>query len=95
MTHQPQPPVDLLAALTPDALKGVRLGVPTAFLPDDEVVMKSFTEAVDLLRKLGAEIVKPADIEAVADLKKIASGLDTVVLDTEFKVLPSSNFLSL
>jgi aspartyl-tRNA(Asn)/glutamyl-tRNA(Gln) amidotransferase subunit A len=57
-TSSPQPVPDYTAALTGD-IKGVRVGVPRAFVADgvDAAVRTAFDQALDTLRSLGATLV--------------------------------------
>ena len=76
-----QPRSDYTQYLKPDALKGARIGIPRAFFyepvaaPDDDTAhgglkpeqMQVMTEAIAVLKQLGAVIVDPADIPSVVD----------------------------
>ncbi len=81
-----QPPVvpDYTKALDPNALKGVRLGVARQFAGNNENVLAAFNASLDVMRGLGATIVDPADFPDFAEIR--ASGNETIVLDTDFKV---------
>ncbi|HVC21165.1 MAG TPA: amidase [Vicinamibacterales bacterium] len=68
--------------LDPNGLKGARLGVPRQHLFGYSPAADRIVEAaLDTLKKLGAEIIDPADIPTLADLGK-GEGL---VLSYEFK----------
>jgi amidase len=78
-----QPPAnrDYAVHLRADALKGARIGIPRANYYDrvtppgekeprgglNEAQAAAMAEAIDVLRKAGAEIVDPADIPSVVD----------------------------
>lgn len=81
-----QPPIvpDYTKALNPNALKGVRLGVARQFAGRSATVLAAFNASVDIIRGLGATIVDPADFPDFAEIR--ASGNETIVLDTDFKV---------
>src|SRR5690606_5015005 len=78
---QPPPNRDYTAHLQAGALAGARIGIPRANYYDevtppgaseprgglDEARSKLMAEAIDLLRKAGAEIVDPADIPSIVD----------------------------
>jgi aspartyl-tRNA(Asn)/glutamyl-tRNA(Gln) amidotransferase subunit A len=57
-TSSPQPAPDFTAALTGD-VKGLRIGVPRAFVADgvDDEVRRAYDEALDTLRHAGAKLV--------------------------------------
>lgn len=67
-TASPQPVDDYVGAARADQLKGVRIGLPAAWLdgPIDPGVTAAFRTALDRLRSLGAEVVEvtlpPADV---------------------------------
>lgn len=65
------------ANLNPDALKGMRLGVPRDRVGDNPAIKARFEAALDVMRKQGAEIVD------IADTRKGFEGLG----DAEFEVL--------
>jgi amidase len=78
---QPPPNRDYTVHLRADALKGARIGIPRANFYDrvtppgqkelrgglNEAQAKVMAEAIEVLRKAGAEIVDPADIPSVVD----------------------------
>jgi amidase len=72
---------DYLAALRPDALKGVRIGVLRFVGPWSPPVDAVFAQALDILRAQGATLV---DIAAMKDRDKIGPAELTVLL-TELK----------
>jgi amidase len=81
---QPKPVPDYRKALIPDALRGVRLGVPRKFLGADENILAAFNESIEVIRKLGAVVIDPAEFPDADEL--IASENETTVLSTDFKV---------
>ncbi len=78
---QPPPNRDYTVHLRADALKGARIGIPRANYYDpvtppgakeprgglNAAQAQAMAEAIDVLRKAGAEIVDPADIPSVVD----------------------------
>ncbi|ETW77517.1 hypothetical protein HETIRDRAFT_10776, partial [Heterobasidion irregulare TC 32-1] len=81
---QPARVPDYTAALRRDALRGVRLGVPRLFMPDDQNIVAAFNASLDVIRALGATVVDPAEFPDAEEL--LASNNETLVLDTDFKV---------
>ena len=73
---------DYLAALKPDALKGVRIGVLRFAMGWSEPTDKVFEQALAVLKAQGATLV---DITELKDREKIGKA-ETLVLNTEFKV---------
>ncbi|KAG6337024.1 hypothetical protein ID866_2084, partial [Astraeus odoratus] len=67
------------------ALAGKRLGVPRKLMKQDEAVQEAFEEGLSVLRKLGAEVVDPADFPS-ADEVVTQKGDEHVVLTVEFKI---------
>ncbi len=71
-THGTEVPADYTRFLDPDGLRGVRIGVPRevywGYSPPADAIGEA---ALDALRKLGAEIVDPADIPTA---REMASG---------------------
>ncbi len=77
----PPPNRDYTALLKRDGLKGARIGIPRAFYYDkhtapgdkeprgglSETQAKAMAEAIEILKKEGAEIVDPADIPSIVD----------------------------
>jgi amidase len=88
---QPDPVPDFTQALRKDALKGKRIGVPrhvflnTSISGDDPSVNIAFEKALQVIRGLGATVVDPADIPSAEEI--IRSDNETIVLDTDFKVM--------
>ena len=62
--RQPQPVPNYLEALNPDALKGVRFGVPRAFQDTNDYVVTQFNSALETIRNLGGILVDPAEFSA-------------------------------
>lgn len=81
---QPFPVPDYRKALNPHALHGVRLGVPRKFQGTDDNIIAAFNASLDIIKKLGAVIVDPADFPDADEL--LASNNETIVLSTDFKV---------
>ena len=81
---QPAKVPDFSKALVPNGLKGVRLGVPRRFGSDDQNIMAAFNASIEVIRKLGATVVDPAEFPDAEEL--LASNNETLVLDTDFKV---------
>jgi amidase len=69
------------AALDKDGLRGARIGVARNFFGFHDHVDRLLDEAVDMLRRLGAEVVDPADVAGV----KAMSEAEWTVLLYEFK----------
>jgi len=57
--QQPAKVPDFMKALNPNALKGVRLGVPRLFVGNDPNITAVFNQSLDIMRSLGATIVDP------------------------------------
>ncbi|KAF9484228.1 amidase signature enzyme [Pholiota conissans] len=87
---QPSIVPDYTKALSKDALKGKRIGVPRRVYMDEKVVddvssvAVAFEEALNVLKNLGATIVDPADLPSAVDLSK--SEYESLVLDVECKI---------
>ncbi|KIJ40411.1 hypothetical protein M422DRAFT_49157 [Sphaerobolus stellatus SS14] len=82
--QQPLIVPDYTKALNPNALKGVRLGVPRLFVGNDNNITAAFNQSLDIMRSLGATIVDPADFPDAQELR--ASGNSSIVLSADFKV---------
>lgn len=95
---QPDRVPDYTRALRKDALRGKRIGVPrhvflnNSISGDDPSINVAFEQALNVIRRLGATVVDPADIPSAEEI--VRSNNETVVLDTEFKVIVC-NLLSL
>lgn len=86
---QPSVVPDYLKALNPQGLKGKTIGIPrTLFSGTNPVVISAFNASVEIIRKLGATIVDPADLLDEAMFR--ISHNSTIVLDTDFKVCCAS-----
>jgi amidase len=83
---QPELVPDYRKALDAQALRGVRLGVPRLFLGTDENIIAAFDDAIEVIRKLGAVVIDPAEFPDAQELK--ASTAESTVLSTDFKVSP-------
>ena len=81
---QPESVPDYRQALDAQALRGVRLGVPRIFLGTDENILGAFNESIEVIRKLGAVVVDPAEFPDAHKL--MASTAEDTVLSTDFKV---------
>ncbi|KAF8575673.1 amidase signature enzyme [Ramaria rubella] len=81
---QPKPVPDFTKALNPNALKGVRLGVPRLFQGDDENIIAAFNASLEVLKELGATIIDPADLPDAEEM--LASNNESTVLSVDFKV---------
>ncbi|EKM57234.1 uncharacterized protein PHACADRAFT_254888 [Phanerochaete carnosa HHB-10118-sp] len=81
-----QPPVvpDYTKALDKNALKGARIGVVRQFVDGNENVLAALDASVELMTRMGATMVDPADFSnyAIDEAKEN----EMIVLDTEFKV---------
>ncbi|MDP9368596.1 MAG: amidase [Chloroflexota bacterium] len=68
-THAAEAPADYTRFLDPDGLRGARIGVPRevywGYSPPADAICE---DALDALRKLGAEIVDPADIPTAREM---------------------------
>ena len=89
LTQPPEVP-DFTRALSRDALKGKRLGVPRRVYMDESItksdpsVRVAFEAALDVLRDLGAEVVDPADLPSADEIHK--SDKEITVLEVDCKV---------
>jgi amidase len=84
-THaQPEEVPDFTKALDPNALKGVCLGVPQLFQPQDVNIVTAFNASLEIIKGLGATIIDPADFPDAEEL--LASNNETTVLNVDFKV---------
>jgi amidase len=81
---QPVPVPDYIKALNPEALRGVRVGVPRKFVGSDPNIIAAFNASIEVIRNLGAIVIDPADYPDAEEL--MASGNETIVLSTDFKV---------
>jgi amidase len=81
---QPEDVPDYRKALDPFALRGVRLGVPRLFQGEDQNIIVAFNRSIEVIRKLGAVVVDPAEFPDAQELKD--SEAETTVLTTDFKV---------
>ncbi len=72
---------DYTQFLDPNGLKGKRIGVEAAFLKGHEGVVKLYKEAIEVLKKQGAEVV---EIELMKDVNKLGPD-EFTVLQYEFK----------
>jgi amidase len=81
---QPAHVPDFTKALTPHALKGVRLGIPRLFQGRDQNIIAAFNASVEIIKELGATIIDPAEFPDSAEI--LASNNETTVLNTDFKV---------
>lgn len=81
-----QPPVvpDYTRALNPNALQGARIGVTRQFASNNSATLAAFNASVEIMRKLGATIIDPANFPDADEI--LASDNETIVLDTDFKV---------
>ncbi|KAI0061127.1 amidase signature enzyme [Artomyces pyxidatus] len=82
---QPEEVPDFVGLLAEDGLRGVRLGVPRSLVAGDEYMVAAFEEAVEVVKRLGAVVIDPAefpDPEAMRNAKE----KEMLVLYTEFKV---------
>jgi len=87
-----QPPVvpDFTRALSKDALKGKRIGVPRRVFLDDNItgndpfVNVVFEQALVTIKNLGATVIDPADLPSADEIAN--SNNETIVLDIDFKV---------
>ena len=77
----PEAPIDYLAGLRPDALKGARIGVARNLAGFHPAVDARFTEALAALTALGAELIDPCDVPNV----DAYGAAETIVLQYEFK----------
>lgn len=95
---QPHPVPDYTTALSRDALRGARIGIPRKFQGQDADIIQAFNTSIEIIRGLGADIVDPAEFDNAEDLLASGlahSGVETVVLTADFKVRqypPDSSF---
>lgn len=83
---QPTPLPNFTLALDPNALKGVRLGVPRLFTGNDQNIIAAFNASIRIIKALGAEVVDPAEFPDAQEM--LDSNNETIVLDADFKVCP-------
>ena len=72
------------AALSPDALRGARIGIVRELLradPEDEAVARVFDAAVESLRGLGAEVVEVSIAELMTPLLEVSDGFYVLIHD--------------
>lgn len=81
---QPTPLPNFTLALDPNALKGVRLGVPRLFTGNDQNIIAAFNASIRIIKALGAEVVDPAEFPDAQEM--LDSNNETIVLDADFKV---------
>lgn len=81
---QPTPLPNYTLALDPNALKGVRLGVPRLFTGNDQNILSAFNASIRIIQALGATVVDPAEFPDAQEM--LDSNNETIVLDTDFKV---------
>jgi amidase len=81
---QPATIPDYTTALNPNALRGVRLGVPRLFQGSDPNIIAAFNRSIEVIRKLGAIVIDNAEFPDALQLMN--STAETTVLDTDFKV---------
>ncbi|HEY1091952.1 MAG TPA: amidase [Burkholderiaceae bacterium] len=60
--ERPAAPLDFTAGLNPDALRGKRLGVMRAAVPDQAAAAALFEQALARLRELGAVLIDPVEV---------------------------------
>lgn len=85
---QPQPIPEYTTALSVDALKGARIGIPRKFQGIDEDIIEAFNDSVAIIRGLGAELIDPAEFDNAEELLAAGlsnSGVETVILSADFK----------
>ncbi|KAF9036317.1 amidase signature enzyme [Panaeolus papilionaceus] len=96
---QPAVVPDYTKALNKNAFKGKRIGVPRIVFLDPKItgidpsVFTAFTNALNIIKGLGATIVDPADLPSANEI--VASNNETVVLDVDFKVQLDAYFKAL
>ena len=86
---QPHTVPDYTTALSVNALRGARIGIPRKFQSTDEDIIDAFNASVAIIRGLGAELIDPAEFENAEELLAAGlenSGVETVVLSADFKV---------
>jgi len=89
---QPSVVPDFTQALSKNAFKGKRIGVPRRMLSlnDSKIVLKdpsigiAFEQALLTIEALGATVVDPADFPSIDEL--LTSGNESIVADIDFKV---------
>ncbi|EIW79347.1 amidase signature enzyme [Coniophora puteana RWD-64-598 SS2] len=75
---------DYLAVLRTDALKGARLGVPRELFDTEKSEMyEYFEETLDVLRKLGAEVVDNTELASTEEMK--TSQAESIVFRMDFR----------
>lgn len=92
---QPPEVPDFTRALSRDALKGKRLGVPRRVYMDESItksdpsVRVAFEAALDVLRDLGAEVVDPADLPSADEIHESDKEITVLEVDCKVCTLPS------
>lgn len=83
---QPSEIPDYRKALKSDGLRSVRIGVPRLFMKDvDDNKKKSFDEALETMRGLGATIVDPAEFPNAVELQAEITAREFSSLETDLK----------
>lgn len=81
---QPLPVPNYTLALDPNALQGVRLGVPRLFIGSDQNIISAFNASIRIVEALGATVVDPAEFPDAREI--MDSNNQTIVTETDFKV---------
>ena len=93
LTQPPEVP-DFTRALSRDALKGKRLGVPRRVYMDESItksdpsVHVAFDAALDLLSDLGADVVNPTDLPNSYEIHNSYKDITVLEVDFNFCALP-------
>jgi amidase len=83
---QSMPVPDYTARLTPDALRGARIGVPRALIPTHrslDTPMDAFEQALETIRGLGAVVIDPAPMPSA----RVIAGERVGMLESERRVM--------
>ncbi|TFK31558.1 amidase signature enzyme [Crucibulum laeve] len=98
---QPSLVPDFTMALRKDAFKGKRIGVPRKVFLDgsmgkyDPSVILAFRDALDVITKLGATVIDPADLPSAKAISVAVTESEFLVTDVDFKIEINAYFQSL
>ncbi|KAJ3801818.1 amidase signature enzyme [Lentinula aff. detonsa] len=88
-SSQPFPLPKYIDALDPNSLAGKRIGVPRKVFIDSEthpVIIAAFEDSLEIMRKMGAIIVDPADLPSADDLIKNGWMDEELICLVDFKI---------
>ncbi|KAJ3998938.1 amidase signature enzyme [Lentinula boryana] len=88
-SSQPFPLPKYIDALDPNSLAGKRIGVPRKVFIDSEthpVIIAAFEDSLEIMRKMGAIVVDPADLPSADDLIKNGWMDEELICLVDFKI---------